>query len=209
MSSSTVSFDDALPRILPYANGCPDQTAVFHLQQAAVEFFQRTLAWKLRLPAATTIAGNSLYGFDLPSDAVVAKVLRYEYDGRDAELVDGDVGQTLNISQASKDIAWTDDRAEFNVSPVPKEAGKLLVLQVALKPKQASMGLPALLWEQYISHIAHGALAEVLNIPSQTFTNHALAQSFRGKFEDAIGRVGVSSSKAFASARIRVKASLY
>ncbi len=51
----SVEYSYFMPFVLPYANGCPDLTAEFHVRQAAIEFFQRSLAWRQDLDAAMTV----------------------------------------------------------------------------------------------------------------------------------------------------------
>lgn len=206
---ATMALESALDRILPYANGCPDQTAVFHLRQAAIEFFHRTQAWKQRLTPISTVVGQDAYYFNVPAGAAISKVLRYEYNGTEASVVDGGMGQSLQIYQSGADAVWTDDRMTFTVSPTPAEAGKTMTFQVSLKPTQAAATLPAAMWEQYIHYIAYGALARVLDIPAQTFTDPTMARTFRAAFEDAVNRVGSSAAKNTSRATRRVRGSFF
>lgn len=201
-----IAFTEALNRVLPYANGCPDQTAIFHLQQAAIEFFQRTQAWKQRLTPINTVANQDAYSFALPANSSIAKILKYEFAGQEADVVDGTMGQSLSINQSGLDAAWTDDRLNFSVTPMPLTAGQVMTFQVALKPTQAATTLPSTMWEQYIQYIAWGALAEILNIPNQSFTNPARAAQFKADFTDAMQRVSGLVAKSTSRARQRTRA---
>lgn len=205
-TASSTSFEDGLEMILPYANGCPDVTAIFHLRRASIEFFQRTLAWKQRLATIDTVADQDVYSFGIPSQATIAKIIRYEFDGKEADVVDGTLGQSLTINQSSGEAIWTEDRVAFNVTPIPAEAGKKMAFQVALKPSHSATTIPTTMWEQYIQYLCLGALAGILDVPGQTFTDPGRAATYRSQFEAAINRTGAQASKSFSRARLSSRA---
>lgn len=202
----SVEYSYFMPFVLPYANGCPDLTAEFHVRQAAIEFFQRSLAWRQDLDAVMTVADQDAYSIPAPSGSSIVKLLSYTYDGSGGSLVDVDMGKALVLNQSGVEVGWSIDRATFTVNPVPAEDDLEIVLHVALKPSQASTSIPATMFEQYVQYIAHGALAGVLDIPGEPWTNPAKAADYRSMFNADIARVGAIVAKAAGRASGRTKA---
>ena len=194
-----VLFADMLARILPYASECPPQTAEFHLREAATDFFQRTLAWREDLPDTLTVTGQQDYTLVLPEMTTVAKLLRYDSDGTEHRVVDAEIGEAYAISGDYTDAAWTVDRMTASINPLPASDGVAMGFRVALKPAMSATAIPGAMYEQYINHIVNGALATLLALPRQTFTDQTLAANFRAMFELAVARVSVMTAKGFSS----------
>jgi hypothetical protein len=200
------TFDSALSRVLPYAPGCPDVTATFHLVQAAITFFARTLAWRVTLDDVLTEVGVTQYAFPLPAGSALVKLLKYSLDGDDScNVVDPDKGERLLANNHSHDVVWTDDRINFHVSPAPIEDDLPMSLTVALKPTQAATTLDAALFEHYIDAIATGALARILMLPKQPWTDKATASDKEIAFNDAIARTASAVSRGTARSKQRSK----
>lgn len=203
-----MALEDALDRVLPYAAGCPSLTAIHHIRQAAIEFFQKTLAWKQWMTAVDTVSGQDAYTFPVPAGSSIAKILDYKFDGREAKVVDGALGNSLVINQNGTDAAWTEDRYSFLVTPTPTQDDIEMQFYVALKPSQAATTLPAVMWEQYIDRICWGALARVLALPNQPFTDQAEAARYRAMFEAAINSTSGTVARSTSRSTQRVKAFL-
>ena len=201
-----VNYEQALSRVIPYANGCPDPTAIHHLRLAAIEFFQRTLAWRETLASVATVVDQIEYVFPRATETEIAKVLRYELDGAQETVVDGDTGREMALASASTAVAWTADRWLFSVSPTPDTADLTMVFHVALKPSFDSRAIPKPQFDQYIQHIVYGALAGVLSIPGTKYENQNVATVFRARFESAISSVAASSGRGFGRVERRARA---
>lgn len=207
---NAVRYETALSRVLPYVNGCPDQTAIFHLQQAGIEFFQRTLAWKYAPPTVKTVPGTTKYAMTLPEGAVTQKVLTYTYEGTERHVVTPEQGYALRSSRNSAaDAVWTVDRTAFEVHPTPREAGKNIDLLLALKPSQAAEQIPGELWEQYIDAICKGAIGSLLMLPAQGWSNPALGAEYRQTFENQISKVAAATNRGNSRAFKRVRPFLF
>lgn len=191
------AYEDDLHRILPYASDCPPSAAIFHLREAAADFFQRTLAWREDLPVVLSVVGAQDYTLTLPGMTKIAKLLRYTFDGAEKDVVDAEVGERLAIDGSMREAAWTLDRLGLSINPRPVSAGKVMTVRVALKPTNTAESLPEVLHDQYIDHIASGALARILALPDAAWSDQALADRFEGRFELAVARVGLMTSRGF------------
>lgn len=194
-----VLFLDMLNRVMPYVGDCPAQTAEFHLRQAATDWFQRTLTWREDLPEIVTAATQQDYLLVLPEQTVLAKLMRYSFDGRRFEVIDAEVGIALELEQDSLEVSWTVDRATVSINPAPTAGGTSMIFRAALKPATDSSAIPRLLYEQYIDHIVDGALARLFALPRQTYTDLTLADRHKAAYELAIARASLATSKGFRS----------
>ncbi len=200
-----LTFQSLIYEVLPYVPGCPDQSVVTHLRSICIDFFQKTLAWRQKLNPVTALADVTTYTMPLPdSQTALAKLLAYWIDGQRAHVVQAERGEDLAACNSSADVAWTTTRATFSVSPAP-DAGQLLVLDVALKPSQASTGVLASLWEHYADALVDGALSRIFAMPNQPWTNPGLAQYHGQLYQDAIDSVGAATAKSFSRAGGRTR----
>lgn len=207
-ASSARLYDDALPNVLQYVQGCPDETAIFHIRQAAIEFFQKSLAWREELPITTTTLDQSVYVFKTPVGASVAKLLSYSFNDEDHTVTDGDMARSMMLGNSSDNLVWTLDRNVFEINPSPED-GESVRVGVALKPAQDSTSIPGQHFEHHIDAIAVGAIARILNIPKQSFTDHTLAMQMRADFEAKMNRAASAAAKSFSRSRLRVTAHMY
>lgn len=198
-----VRFDDMLNLVLPYAPNCPPQTAVFHLQRAAADFFQRTLAWRADLPTLLTVIDQPDYALVVPQEASIAKMLRYAFDGNGFDVIDAEAGMALQLEEAGTQVSWTEDRTTASVNPVPTDAGKPLDFRVALKPSLDGQAIPGAMFQNYSDHIANGAIARILRMPGKDWTNTTAADAYESRYEVAVARTSRLSAKGFSKPNSR------
>lgn len=198
-----VRFEDMLHLVLPYAPNCPPQTAVFHLQRAASDFFQRTLAWRADLPTLLTVIDQPDYALVVPQEAAIAKMLRYSYDGSGFDVIDAEAGLALQLEEAGTQVSWTEDRSTASVNPVPADAGKTLDFRVALKPSLDGQAIPGLMFEHYSDHIANGAISRILRMPDKDWTNPMAADAYESRYEVSVARTARLSAKGFSKPNSR------
>ena len=202
-SDRLAEINTLLPLILPYTPGCPDITAMSALQQAAIEFFQRSLAWRSVLAVATTEAVSSYY-FPTPPGTVVAKLLDAWVDGEPVPVVTMDGGRVAAI-EAINSAVWTNDRTTFEVRPVPGALAKAVSVFVALKPTQGSTLVAADQLEQHAEALAAGALARLHAMTGKQWHSPPEAARRRGEFDDAVACLQDLSARGFSRAPFRTK----
>ena len=205
----TLPLENALSFVLPYVNGCPPQTVIFHLRQAAIEFMRKTLAWQMQLDPVQSVVGQGVYAIPLPDDSRVVKILRYKLGTRyESSLLTPSQGRGYRDDDRGIEGIWSDDLTNFNVTPLPLKV-EPMTLTVALRPDERALEIPENIYEQYIQCIAYGAISTISDIPRQSFTDAGVAAAKGSQFRDEIASVAARVSKGSSSASGRVRSYHY
>lgn len=200
-------LDDFLKKINQYAPGVAIPTAYSAIRDAATDFCERTRLW--RYEDEFTVSADEAEAITTPPGSVLLDIERAWFDGN-------------KLTPATVD--WLDDRAngwrdgtltgqpefltqlELNtLRVVPAQAGTIKI-SVWLKPSQDCTDLPDFLSDQYRETIAFGALARLLAIPGQPFTNPNMAAAFASTFEDKLSGLKNKGIIGQQRARVRTKA---
>ncbi|QCP84326.1 hypothetical protein EYE35_01130 [Cereibacter sphaeroides] len=203
--------------VLPFAPGCPQHTAERALRSAAIEWCERTNGWR------------SISSFDLtenrqaivtPEHAVIHKIEEATFDGEP-------LTPTLFTEAAPDELTGEAETGEpryltqvgpNEVSVYPFAPG-LLRLSLFLKPREDSLFgtdpddplkdaynvVPDFMLSQHAERLSFGALARLLAMPNQTFTNPQEAQRYRLMFDAACDGTSSASIKGQQRARLRIK----
>jgi len=177
-------IEDLLPQVMPYAPGCAEPTAVAHIRDAAVRFCERTRCWR-HIDTFRT-QGNHHEILAVPSQALLYEIEWAKFDDRDLEAKIPD-SRTWH-----RDDGYTYPRYISQVNPTcvsiePHVVGELTV-SVYLKPAPTADMLPDFLITDFGRAMADGALATLLLLPNQPFTNPQLAMAFEAKFQTALDK---------------------
>lgn len=177
-------IEDLLPNVLPYAPGCAEPTAVQHLRDAAVRFCERTRCWRFIDTFQTTGEHHEI--LVVPSDAVLFEIEWAKFNNRELEAVSPQAATWHNQD------GYTEPRYITQVNPncvslEPHAVGEL-VISMFLKPAPTALEIPAFMICDFGRALADGALATLLLLPNQPFTNPQLAMMFETKFQQALDR---------------------
>lgn len=194
-------MDDFLPDILVYAPECPDVLARRCLRDAATTFCERTRAW--RQVDDFTVTGDQIDIVAIYPDAAIYEIERVWFRiANDPPVTPPaiDKGQFTELEPvAYEEYPWFAD-ADAEGSPryytqttwntlqvLPRSAG-VLKISAFLKPTPGALMLADVLWEQFHQAMTDGALARIMALPGQAFTNPAMATAFNGAFAEALDR---------------------
>lgn len=203
-------LDEFLPNIRMYAPGVADPTAYFAIRQAAIEFCERTRFW--RYEDDFNIAADDCEGLLAPQDAVIHEVDGVWFEGRKLRPVTPDKLDDLLPGWRSGAVPTTGAPAYVTqllpntVSLVPFGSGRVK-LSLILKPSQNAEQLPDFLANQQRETIAWGALARILLIPNQSFTNPEMGAAFGQSFQQRLDGKSTLGSTGQQRAPVRTKAS--
>lgn len=203
-------LDDFAPHIRLYAPGVADPTMRFALREAAVEFCERTRLWRFEDEYA--ISAEKCDAIFAPDGAVIHEIESVTFDGQPLTPVS---------------IAWLDEnyrgwrtqdytgvpRYFSQVEPdqlclVPQAVGTV-GLSLWLKPSNDADQLPDWMFNQFRETLAQGAIARILMIPNQSFTNYELGAAFGASFS---AKLDDASTKGFTGqqrAPMRTRASFF
>ena len=145
---------DFFPDVLPAVElGTPEPTVVHQLRRAAQDFCYRTRAWRATLEPITTEEGRSTYDIPLPVQAALVRVEGADLQGH------GCIALWRPGHGSGQYLMTPDARKVALRCPVAPELA--LVLDVTLKPSDASMGIDDAVFDQYSEAIALGTVARL------------------------------------------------
>lgn len=160
--------EDFFRWVVPYARAVSDPVASRHIIDAARDFCEATRCW--REVDEIAVSGEEAEVVCVPPYASLFEIEAASFDGRPLDRVawldtDSTGGLPSQITQAQPQ----------SVSIAPRGACGMLSISMFLEPAQDADVLPDFLFEQFGQSIAKGALASLLLLPDQPFTNPGLA----------------------------------
>jgi hypothetical protein len=203
-------LDTFLPNIKLYAPGVADPTAYFAIRQAAIDFCERTRAW--RFDDEFDITVDDAEGLLAPSGSVVHDIEGVWFEGTKLKpktpvqldtLVPNWRSGATKVDSTPKYVTQTEPNT---IVLVPFLAGSVK-LSLFLKPAQDADELPDFIADQHRETIAWGALGRILLIPNQSFTNVEMGSAFGQMFQQKIDGKSTMGSIGQQRAPIRTKAS--
>jgi hypothetical protein len=186
--------------VIPYVPGCSEPLAQQALLDAAIAFCEESQVIRARLDSFPTVNAQVGYTLVAPLGQQVARVLEVRVDGRPIPMVMAeDVGM---ISDAvGRPMACytdaTDSTFELRLFPVPDGVYQVQVT-AALRPTRDATEVEDDLFNLWSDALVSGALARLMAVPAQPFSNPALAGGYsvaalsaarRAKVEGSFGRV--------------------
>lgn len=178
-------IEELLPQVIPYAPGCAEPTAIQHLRDAAVRFCERTRCWRHIDTFKTTNSHHQIMA--VPSGAVLFEIEWAKFDDRELEAKIPDVDTWHHQEQAYAYPRYITQVNPSCVSIEPHAEGELSI-SLFLKPSQETDMLPDFLVSHMARNIADGALATLLLLPNQPFTNPQMAMAFEAKFQASLDK---------------------
>lgn len=204
-------LDDFMGGIRPYAPTVAEPTAHNAIRQAAIQFCERTRMWREEDEyqnvagadvAVTVPEGSQLIDFDIvsfndfePLDPATTQWLDRNYRGWRTNASPGTPRYVTQLTTNTLRL-------------VPGMDG-IVKVSMWLKPDQACMEMPSFLSSQYRETIAHGALARLLAIPGQPYSDPTAADYYLRLFMGRLDALGTKGSAGQQRARSRSKAHPY
>lgn len=199
-------LSDFDPYIAPYVIGCPQPTIHHHVRLAAIDFCRRTHCHIRTLEPVQGFDGTT---FELEPDKnmQIVKVLLVMVDGRTWPMVTADKAYGLLSSDCTQDFCFTEDGQTINVHPKQPSTAKLTVRAASAPSISATVISDDL--KPYIEDIANGAIARIMHLPSQPFSNPNSATMHDALYLDRVRTIGAKVSRGMLSAHISGRARFY
>lgn len=196
MATPTLQLSEFLPLVLPHAQGVSEPMATFNLRLAAIEFCERTRAWRHVINTTVTAQNKTLVA---PEYAAIHEIEEAYFDGAKltpvqyTEINHGDetdnTGTPCYITQQSPNT----------VALYPFGTGALK-MSVFLKPRggheygnnpdnpleDAFDEVPEFLFVQHGELIAFGALHRILMTPNKAYSNPDASAYYYQRFEAGV-----------------------
>jgi len=208
---AAVSFDAFLPEVLVEALLCPEPVAINAIRNAAIEFCERTRAYRADLTPITITATVATYAFaGMPTDTVVHEVLEAVLGDQELLPVGPDDLRELYAAdwrtKTGEALLYVTQDDERNVRVVEVPTATLadtLRLYVALKPTHNATGIEERIYQENKTIIASGAKARLLMQYKQPYTNMQLGAYHAEQFEIGCGSRSIRSGKGLVRTRLR------
>lgn len=199
-------FEDILPHILQYAPGCAAPTAEYGIRQAAIDFCERTRLW--RYEDDFDIAGDEAECISTPYGSVLHEIELVQFDGQDlcpttTAWLDANC-RGWRAGELTGQPSYLVQTAPNTLRVVPWQAGHVNLF-LWLKPSDDATELPDFMVDSYRKVLAHGALAYILAMPNQPFTNPSMANNFGALFQGKLDTLMRASSRGQQRGRTRVR----
>lgn len=205
-------LDDFLPYIRMYAPGVGDPAAFFGIRQAAIEFCERTRIWQFE--DNWNVAADDCEGVLAPAGADIHEIDKVWFNGVELRKVtpqwmDEFVSNWRSGNEKpTGQPSYVTQTAPNSIILVPFGSGSVKV-SLYLKPSQDCDQLPDFLVDQYREAICMGALARILLIPNQSFTNPDMGVAFGQSFQSKLDSKSTKGITGQQRAPVRTKASYF
>jgi hypothetical protein len=203
-----IDLDVFMPHILPYAPGCPEPTAFSNIIKAAQTFSERTRLWRDRDQFSVTPTSCNVVC--APSGAELFEIESARFNGCRLEpisLSDLDAKHPTWRQMSAGEARWITQVEPGSVLLVPTCTGTL-DLSTILRPTNDAEQLPDL-FSQYTQVIANGALAEILMLPAQSFSDPQSAQFYAMRFDNRISELSNRTIQGQQRAPVRSRAKFF
>lgn len=199
------AFDDLYSMILPRVPGCPEPLADEGILRAANTFCEETRLWRDH----STQVVNLDTDIAVPYGAMLLEVNNARMDGRTLKVI---AAEELDRLYPSEDWrGFTEGEARYltqteteTLRVVPNVKGELS-LSLVLIPGFERETLPDFLLDRYRQVMVEGALAHIMAVPGQAFSNQELALMYEQKFRLAVDRHRFDARRGQLRARLRTK----
>lgn len=208
---AAVLFDVFLPEVLVDVLLCPEPVATNAIRNAAIEFCERTRAYKADLTPITVTLATATYAFaGMPTETVVHEILEATIGDQVVDPVGPDdlrelYGADWRTKTGPTPLYVTqDDERNVRVVPIPTATlTDTLKVFAALKPTHNATGIESRIYEENKTIIAAGAKGKLLMVPKQPYTNQPLGVFYLEQFEIAASSRAIRASRGFTRAKLR------
>lgn len=205
-----VNIDKFLPYVLPYAEKCPQFVARRAIRDTIIDMAQRIGTTTLRFNLKT-VAGQHTYELELPVGITVEQIVSLQVGNLSLRPTNRDVLAQLYPNQDWKTIPGhpqyymaTDNPKIVSLVPCPTENDLTITCEVKITFDRACEEFPAEYYDRYVEAVACGSLVRILSIPSQTFTDMAMAAQWMNMYANYVNEIRVDAMRDFTKEAGRV-----
>ena len=205
MLYSTLATD-----ILGEFPNCPVFVVERAVREAAIEFFERSMAYPVIQDAASLPANVETFDIELPATTrlVTYGVVRYdsqELKGIHRDDIDRSHRDWTSIKGTPSNYVYNDE-GSIRLYPFPDTAStKKLYVRFYVTPTRSSVDIPDILGERYYDAILYGARHRLARMPGTTWTNPSMAASYLQMFEQKVKNAKADAFFEFGRTNRRVK----
>lgn len=205
-------YDAVLPHLPGLPAGAP---ADFIIKRAAIEFFDRSLAWRVAIPDFNATADTPTYVLAAPVlSTLIVKVLDLRFQGKELTPMTPDelremygAGVDWRSRGGAAPSYWTSEYPnQVRVVPYPTTTTvNALDGWAAVKPADDAATVPDEIWREYHDDVAMLARARAMEVPKKPYSNPQRAEALLAKVDTRIGLVALQREKGASRAPMRTK----
>lgn len=205
-------YDAVIPRV----PGCPLAAADYAIKRSAIEFCDRSCAWRKAVPSINSVAGTGEYVLpDVATGVKVVQLLEARWLGvklypKRPEQLDelyGPVDWRGVQGPPQYFTQETPNTVRLVPAPDVTTASAINGLFAAVRPKDDATGIDDAFASENHEPIAEGALRNLYRAPGMPYTNGTLSDTYGALFDSAIGNAAFRAARGNVRSPMRTKTS--
>jgi hypothetical protein len=201
------AISEFFSRLIPYVPGCSEPLAQQALLDSAIAFCEASQVIRHDLDVFNTVIGRASYELDMPTQQELTRILLVKVGDQEiyAELAESR-GYPPDADAIPTAFFTTRNDAEllFQLYPVPDKVYAVRV-RVALRPTKAATQVENDLVDYWTDPIVDGAMARILAIPDQPFSDPNKAMMMRASAARATHNARIEGNYGRVRGSMRVK----
>lgn len=177
------------------------------LIDSAIHFCELSQVVVYEADPVTVAPGSDIVDIELPSQQTLAQLLSVYAGTRYLTPVARDNVQDQPTELAEPSYYFTqviDEQLQLRLYPGTKE-GCVVRLRMTTKPTRAATSVPTVLFNEYVETIVDGALARLLAMPEQNFTNEPKAMLLEQRVRRVVAEARTDAARGRMRTSIAVK----
>lgn len=199
-----MQLDTLVGNVLIQAPGCSDMLAIDALRKAAIQICERTNAWRETVTQSTS---SQEVDIDVPAHGRAISIQRVFADGELISPITPEQADPFEEAGAPRGYYRISDNV-IALFPAP-DVSVSLTIDACYAPTSTAVTIPDDLGERCRMAIIWGALAYLLAIPGQAWTQPALAGAYTQMFDSAVDKIGFQDARGRVRATVRTRASFF
>lgn len=204
---ATVGFTSFYPEVAPLVPGCADILMTNAIRNAAIEFCEQSLFWQEVQDAVDVTSTDLPYDLEAPAGARVCQIISGAVDGKPISPIALTILETrVDWATLTAEIPthfYQQNPNQYSLFPLPTGTVSV-VLRTAYSPTREAVEIEEHLYQTQLETIAAGALARLMELPQQPWSNPELGKFFRAKFMQGINDASIKANRSFGSADLVV-----
>lgn len=195
------------PLVAPEVMGCPSVVIESAVLRAAIEFCEKSTAWREPLDPITLQDGVAEYALPIPADARLV-VIREREARLNGQILNPVTNPALLSTTATGVPSHYAQRGHDSVIlyPIPSSAdGMTLTLFAVLAPKLSATTLPDILADRYYEAISEGAKGILKRMPNQPWSDAARAADHYRLFQTKTAEARIEFEHGLVAGSLTVK----
>lgn len=203
-SYDTTEWSQFLPEVLPHCQDAPETIAINAIRNATIQLLEESHWLITTAPCLTGAANIATYPVLLEPDTEIVRIQQGFYDNMPLYPKSDDelraMYPTFDWRAISGNPRWLlrdpDDSSSILLVPCPQVTESMALSVVcAIRPTRTAAGVATSVYEKWLEEIAHGAIARLMTMPGQSFTNKQLALYHSAMFRSGIGSAKIDRNR--------------